>query len=499
MAGYLVENKYIDKDYSADHQAFYGQLFKIYPKYCKRLLFFGKGIAQVFAVSSWLERAIKLELTPFLGFAVVKPLPRSPLGRTVLKPLESERSDTDLCATARATYAVNALGARLEVTGAAFIQQDSRVSSCAQAALWVAGRQMHARHGYPWYSVADITRLASSPTDELLSSQLPAGSDHLTLDNMARACRAMGFQPLCFEVEKHRRVPIDTIVQYADSGLPVILGVDTNTSIGHAVVVVGFIFKKVKKLTSQSGAPRTFAEFVRGVVVHDDQQGPYRIIPLTAADARDPSFDRANLITKIKNGKSCPLTIEDDVLNFLVPMPTRVFSKSDIACLLAIESAEQLMDGIEANRSSFADLRENIAVSELLNARRLNRLVTRTYLTSAGKYRYHLAKSRAAEVLKDKLMVAHLPHFIWVTEIGTIDSFNHASSAMRRIYGHVIVDATSSAQEGSAVLAIHLPGVVKLQSVDKADDSASGVALFPISNDVSYEARVKGGDEKRAS
>ena len=68
----------------------------------------------------------------------------------------------------------NLLGVNLEVTGTAYLQQDARVGACAQVAIWTGMRHMHARHGYNWVSVADITRLAT-PTAPDEATSLPAG------------------------------------------------------------------------------------------------------------------------------------------------------------------------------------------------------------------------------------------------------------------------------------------------------------------------------------
>ena len=62
--------------------------------------------------------------------------------------------------TCRADFDAHLLGARLQVTGTSFLQQDARVGACAQVAIWAGMRHMHARHNYNWVSVADITQFA---------------------------------------------------------------------------------------------------------------------------------------------------------------------------------------------------------------------------------------------------------------------------------------------------------------------------------------------------
>ena len=121
--------------------------------------------------------------------------------------------------TCRAEFEANLLGVDLDVTGTAYLQQDARVGACAQVAIWAGMRHMHARYGYNWVSVADITRLAT-PTAPDEATSLPAGSDFLASERMLRAISEAGYQPLCF-----RRPNIaGAILLYVESGIPVLPG-----------------------------------------------------------------------------------------------------------------------------------------------------------------------------------------------------------------------------------------------------------------------------------
>ena len=97
--------------------------------------------------------------------------------------------------TCRADFDAHLLGARLQVTGTSFLQQDSRVGACAQVAIWAGMRHMHARYNYNWVSVADITRFARPPST-IEAASLPNASDALSTDAMVRAIAEAGYQPL---------------------------------------------------------------------------------------------------------------------------------------------------------------------------------------------------------------------------------------------------------------------------------------------------------------
>src|SRR5215510_3790435 len=167
VSSYLVETRYIDRDYSSDYRRFYAQTFRTYDRHCKRVHFFACDIGTILGHSDWSERRRALQATSkraYCGFCVVRPLPEAPIGRTVLRAKGPAEADLDSVVTCRADVRANLLGAELDVTGTCFMQQDSRVGACAQVAIWTGARQMHERHKYNWLSVSDVTRLAAPTT-----------------------------------------------------------------------------------------------------------------------------------------------------------------------------------------------------------------------------------------------------------------------------------------------------------------------------------------------
>lgn len=111
-------------------------------------------------------------------------------------------------------------------------------------------------------------------------------------------------------------------------------------------------------------------------------------------------------------------------------------------------------------------------------------------LSTASGYRRHIAGGNASDNLKDALLDLHLPHFNWITEIFTVDSNNHVSAGMRRMYGHTIIDATSTGKGRDAILMLHLPGLVFTNSVDPEPDEPQQ-QLSIIESDDLYNCREK--------
>ena len=82
----------------------------------------------------------------------------------------------------------------------------------------------------------------------------------------------------------------------------------------------------------------------------------------------------------------------------------------------------------------------------------------------------------------------HLPHFTWITEISTVDAYNHASAGLRRIYGHTVVDATSTGRGGDGMLLLHLPGLLFTNDIHASEDPEQ---LTFVQDDRLYECREK--------
>ncbi|MYC28425.1 MAG: hypothetical protein F4X63_10610 [Nitrospira sp. SB0662_bin_26] len=367
------------------------------------------------------------------------------------------------------------------MTGTAYLQQDARVGACAQVSIWAGMRHLHARYGYNWVSVAEITRLAT-PTAPDEATSLPAGSDFLTSERMLRAISEAGYQPLCFGGPNIA----GTILPYVESGIPVILGLNIGAEVGHAVTVIGRVFAKQAQPTYNA------IDYVPAYIVHDDQGGPYMLLPVEDPSSTSHPFG-GDTIMRTTTSRTVELSASH--ANFAVAlMSPRVFSTAAVAEVSA-------RDRINGTLSMLPFIRQRLValglpvnerlLDELQDAHSNDKIVLRTYLTSAAGYRRHLANGTACDDLKDALLALHLPHFTWVTEIATIDSYNHSFAAKRRCYGHTIIDATSTGRDGDGLLALHLPGLLFTKDVDGLGQEQDNLAI--IEGDDLYKCRSKNG------
>ena len=184
------------------------------------------------------------------------------------------------------------------------------------------------------------------------------------------------------------------------------------------------------------------------------------------------------------------LNVESHAVFAVALMSTRVFSTAARAEYNAWSQIDENLKALPAARRALADL--NMPVNEMLmdelqSTHGAGDIVLRTYLTSAAGYRRHLAQGSASDELKDLLLHLHLPHFTWITEISTIDSYNQPSPGLRRIYGHTVLDATSTAELKDSLLVLHLPGLL----LTKDPNARGRQEITAIEDDKLYECREK--------
>ncbi len=478
---YVLEDPYIDQDYSADYSQFYARTFRTHERHCQRVHFFSRDISPLLQrplSTTQLRRLGDFAEQAYCGFCVIRPFSTAPIGRTVLQARVANGFNIEATVTCRADFDAHLLGARLQVTGTSFLQQDTRVGACAQVAIWAGMRHMHARHNYNWVSVADITRFARPPSvTEAVS--LPNASDRLSSDAMVRAIAGAGYQPLCLPRPDIGRA----ILPYVESGIPVILGLDIGGSVGHAVTVIGRVFAKQESPTNRA------IDYVPAYIVHDDQTGPYMWLPTDKHGSTTFSFGDDTIKRHSPSGP-IELNVRSHAVLAIALMSTRVFSTAARAEHNAWSQINENLKALPDARRALAKL--NMPVNEMLMdelqaAHSADDIVLRTYLTSAAGYRRHLAQGSASDDLKDALLDLHLPHFTWITEISTIDSYNQPSPGLRRIYGHTVLDATSTAERGDGLLVLHLPGLL----LTSDPNGLRPQEITAIKDDKLYECREK--------
>jgi len=293
----LVEGHYVDRDHIEDHSLFYSRSFADYSNACRRLHFFRQPReelqSRLAALEDWCgaepaerrARWSEFSRESYLGFAVIKPLLGSPVGRTVLRcfdpvPLDGTKETRVFSAARR--YDVHLGAVELEVTGLPFQQQDVGVSACATTALWSALHKLRDFEEIGSPTPAQITTLA---TQHSLPFGRPMPSDEgLSLDQMCQALQALKVAPSLLHVSSFRvtRAYVHAALRSGFAPVLVLESTGNRSRTWHAVTAVGY--RKAQSPALRPGEAYDLSEDIVALYVHDDRVGPYqRVDPFQQA------------------------------------------------------------------------------------------------------------------------------------------------------------------------------------------------------------------------
>ncbi len=327
----VSEAHYIDRDFVDDFALFYARNLRPYPNYCQRLHFF----TEAFDAAAWQAMMLaardgdmagvtaRLQAS-YLGFSVIRPLPGSPIGRTVLPTLgrlTPENKEREFPVVR--PYHVHLAGFALVVNGLAFQQQDQGVSACATTALWVAlQRVAHDEHTHV-PTPAEITESASR---YLLADGRSLPSDGLRVEQICEATRASGLAPVVVKAVGPAEDRAQ-LISYVRSGFPTVLAMHTG-GLGHAICCVGVKLGATQPQTDTKLNFRDGASRLEGIYVHDDRLGPYasvqlqnRTVSVRLPDGTVETKSRTGLLIRWPDG-----TEETDGLlhSLIVPLPVKI-------------------------------------------------------------------------------------------------------------------------------------------------------------------------------
>lgn len=281
----LLEKHYIDHDYLEDYSGYYVKCFHRYRRRCTRIHFFSVEFSEedflqaieTNTAGKIIPHAAVRVPPPYLGFIVVRPLPKFVIGRTCLVPYSTD-NDRRLFPTGH-EYPVNLYGIDLKIPTVAFQEQDTVTAACATSALWSAFQVTGRRFQHRLPSPVQITKSATDHAP-LRSRPFP-NTDGLTLEQMAFAIRDVGLEPFYITPSSPFFLK-SACYAYLRAGIPVLLlheltapdGSGRQTIGFHAVAVTGV---SLPQAPAKSGVlNHTYTcDRIDKIYVHDDQAGPY--------------------------------------------------------------------------------------------------------------------------------------------------------------------------------------------------------------------------------
>jgi hypothetical protein len=218
---------------------------------------------------------------------------------------------------------------------------------------------------------------------------------------------------------------------------------------GHAWTAVGYYGDRTKKAPAAAGDDHLHvAAWIDGLIVHNDQTGPYvnlpRVAPSQAGETQGvPPFGKY----------TCA-----DIFGLIVPLPDKVFLRADraeeYAWMFVTEKHEEWWRKFTPP-TGWTVPGENAP-------KPLNResLVARTFLTRGYNHYQWLANVSAHSEILNLAAALHHPRYVWITEFYAlkegVPDFDHAVA-------HVMADATATSETSrtapyNAFMFSHVPG-----------------------------------------
>lgn len=263
----LMESDYIDRDYLEDYSRYYVKCFTRYGERSARLHFFSSDIDHE-SFTEMLDEyteSTRQELNDaYLGFIVIKPLPKTFIGKSCFKVYPSI-TQSDSKQVLQRKYKISLFGVPLELNTVAFQEQDKVVSACATTSIWTALQALDKKDLRQIPSCSEITLAAINHVNDSSNSFPNKG---LSNKQILRALDIYGFKNHKINVDTKqvdgKEAFISTIQSYIRSQLPIIMGtevydIEADKVIkrdGHAVTVLGF-----------DGSD--------AIYIHDDRVGPF--------------------------------------------------------------------------------------------------------------------------------------------------------------------------------------------------------------------------------
>lgn len=354
----LIEYRYIDADWRAEHAMYYSKTFRQYPNVAHRIHFF-RDVIEVPAGGVPDDFDADYSMYGYLGYSVLRPLPSAPVGRTLLPPTSEDSS----CIRCAVTDTVSLFGRKLTVSGSPFASQDGQLGGCVHASVWITAYYHYTAMGHPRH----LPDAVAASVSHGIGLGRPSTKGAATVYQLSTAFREIGLDPIIYHVgELEAAEDADALVRrYLDSGLPV-----TIVARRHTQVLVGYD-------DEASAASRYFAQ--------DDQEGPYVRTSLPSADGEDEAY-------------------------IIVPLPAKVFLPGEHAESFALEKITEIA-ARTANRRAAA----------LHTALVRNECRLRTLVLPSNTFKER-ALSRYGPGLSTALRYHPMPRFVWVTQfIATLD------------------------------------------------------------------------------
>lgn len=430
----IVENDYVDIDYSASYHDQRGRSFTPSVRSTTRIHFFTEEFAKSDLIDAS-EPTIQRMQHAYKGFTVVRPDQEATLGRTLISCPSTISGDPARFPT-RGTTPVNLAGIPLDIVSCPYMSQDGKIMACATAALWMSITPLADKiPGVAAHTTAEITGLAMALNRPFGPS---VGRRGLDIAEMERALLQIGFDPRIHELPDVEELVANCHL-FSDSGIPPVLIIDLYEGGAHAVTVVGYTLKSSSDLQDPSATLSPAHEFVSNLIIHDDQRGMY--LPIEVAPTRRSSRDCTKLTIPVAGGG-------DEAIcdGILIPFPKRLMLDAGDVTARAEEwiTIAKEQNWIEDRPVIYRTLlvRSNILKQTLLKRQDRGN-------TNAGYPTDLVNFTRALP----------MPRYVWLTEVSYQDGWNPSDLSSPPVIADFVFDSTATEITRLDYLMLHFPRV----------------------------------------
>lgn len=487
----IVEPDYVNKDYLHDYISYYSLCHEKYPKTCKRVHFFSLSFTRQ-DFETWVNNGIpSVDIrNSYLGFVVVRPIPNTVIGFTILKTYQYSTGFDQRNYWGIKSYSIHLFGVKLEIKSLAFQEQDSVVSACATAAIWsmLHGAAARSANTVLLKSPSEITRDAGNSSDgsrvfpnkggldvkQICDSIIKAGlvCEVITQDKVKEDDRidpeekkndeASDSQPeaetkcTCAEGKCRcdlmevvdERVPTNFLKKilnaYSLIGIPIILVINVSEHEDHSLhanTVCGFFRCKPKSIPPMEKVS-FIADNIEKIYVHDDQWGPFVRITFLDDDVLETKW------TEIGH--------EVSINSIIVPVYPKI--------RISYQEIESIVRGYDT------------ILSLILNSIITEDLVWDIKLIMNQDYKEEIRKLAPPEDYPQKLnwLTNSLPKYIWMVHCYIAD--------------HIILDfafdatGVNQAMLGKQIIC-HLDDTMKKHLIDNLIKNKNGESINMIHHD----------------
>lgn len=460
----VVELAYVDGDWRSEHKAFWATRHLERSVTTPRVHFFADMIPAA-------EVPLLDPASRYLGYAVIRPAPLGPVGRTLISVPASPQPFADALCTV--TEEPSIFGTTFEVTGVPFAQQDGELMRCAHTAAWQVHYVAQGRGLVPRRLSADISSLPNR------SFRRNVPSEGLTAEETQGALKELQLPALLYDVYDLPELPVKLpddattadepydvpkdvsgsrphaeelrerltriICRYVSSGFPVIV-FSASRRDHHAFTIVGWRYRDA----TQSSVD---------LIACDDQAGPYVVIADPLHDVEHRGVWYSLLI---------PLLEKVEMSGEGAERASFEHAKTSAEAVAAVAAGSELLSA-----EDLTELDHDLAaIWPTMTTLRSKKISVRTRLVRGRELKRLIAEQGRGDDVVARYRLASLPNWVWVVEFQDRERRKNNEAC---VLAEIVFDSTTHDQNPRPLLATTAGYSIDSVAYNDGDAAAEGV------------------------